>query len=108
MTEDHAGGAERRVHPRYPVMWSATVTAATPLERYVLNCRIKNISISGLHVLAEKELEAGRDVTLRIDRVGSFQGRVVWSDGNRLGIRFTESPERIAELIKDQVPLAEP
>lgn len=108
MSEDPSSGGDRRLHRRYPVMWSATVTATTPLERYVLNCRIKNISISGLHVLAERELEAGRDVTLKIDRVGSFQGRVVWSEGNRLGIRFTESPERIAELIKDQVPLAEP
>ncbi|MCW5698412.1 MAG: PilZ domain-containing protein [Rhodospirillales bacterium] len=95
--------AERRVHRRFPVLWSATMTAESALAPYVLNCDIRNISISGLHVLAERTLAAGTAVSLHIDRVGGFRGSVAWSAGDRLGIAFDESPERVAELIRDHV-----
>lgn len=94
---------ERRAHPRYPVLWSATLSAESEFDRYVLSCQISNISISGLHVLVERTLEPGRSVSLRIDRVGTFRGRVVRCEGDSLGIAFEDSPERVASLIRDKV-----
>ncbi len=105
MIEEAKSGrdAERRRHPRFPVMWSATLTAESDFDRYVLTCKIRNISISGLHVLVERALEKDRPVTLRIDRVGEFRGRVVWSEGGHLGVSFEDAAERVAELIMDKL-----
>jgi hypothetical protein len=94
---------ERRAHRRYPVLWSGTLSTGSTFDSYVLHCQIRNISISGLHVLVERHLAVGSAVVLRIDLVGTFRGRVAWSERDRLGIAFDESPERVAELIKDKV-----
>jgi hypothetical protein len=94
---------ERRAHRRFPVLWSATLTAGSTFDPHVLHCRIRNISIAGLHVLVERHLAVGSAVVLHIDRVGTFRGRVVWSEAERLGVAFDDSPEHVAELIKDKV-----
>lgn len=95
--------AERRGHRRYPVLWSASLSAESALAPHVLTCRIQNVSISGLHVLAETKLAPDTPVTLRIDRVGVFHGRVAWSNEDGIGVAFDENSHRIAELIRDGI-----
>lgn len=95
--------ADRRSQRRYPVLWSASLCTGSALSPHVLTCRIQNVSISGLHVLAETKLAPDTKVTLRIDRVGVFHGRVAWSNDDGIGIAFDDNPDRVAELIRDRM-----
>lgn len=94
---------DRRRHTRHPVMWSGTLAADTPFDRYVLRCTIRNISISGVHVLVERTLDLDSEVSLRIDRLGEFKGRVVWNEGDKLGVQFEDAPDDVAALIRDNL-----
>ena len=92
-----------RRHSRYPVLWSAMVTAEGKFDRYVINGKIRNISISGVHVLVDKTIDPGCMVTLRIDRVGTFSGRVAWCADGRLGIAFDPAARHVVELVLDRM-----
>lgn len=94
---------DRRVHTRHPVMWSGTLSAETAFDRYRLDCTIRNVSISGVHVLVDREVAAESAVTLKIRGVGEFRGRVARADGDSLGVRFDDAPEAVAELIKKKL-----
>lgn len=94
---------EDRAQPRFPVLWSAKLTADSQFERYVLSGRIRNISISGVHVLVDTEVAPGGTVTLRIDRVGTFTGRIAWSQPGRLGISFDDASEPMVALMVDRL-----
>ena len=94
--------AERRINLRYPVMWSGELRAVSKFDRYILHCRIRNFSISGMHVLVDRSIEPGRPVVLQIANVGDFTGQVAWSKGDRLGICFDEASDRLAELIREE------
>lgn len=92
-----------RRHTRYPVLWSTRMSVESKLERYVIHGKIRNISVSGVHVLAEATVDPGTEVTLRIDRVGTFQGCVIWSEHGRMGVAFDKASEDVVELILDQL-----
>ena len=102
MSGNSTDGAERRAHPRYPVMWSGELRTVSNFDWYILHCRIRNFSISGVHVLVDRSLEPGRSVVLRIANIGDFTGQVAWSEGDRLGICFDEASDRLAELIREE------
>jgi hypothetical protein len=103
-----------RSHSRHPVLWPARVTAEGAaaegnFDRYVLNGKIRNISISGVHVLVEKAIEPGCRVTLRIDRVGTFCGQVTWCEDGRLGVAFDPASKAVVELMLARLrPPADP
>ena len=102
MSADPLDSADRRIQPRYSVMWSGELRAGSDFDWYVLHCRIRNFSISGVHVLVDRSIEPGGSVVLRIANVGDFPGQVAWSKGNRLGICFDEASDRLAELIREE------
>jgi PilZ domain-containing protein len=102
MSGNSTDRAERRVNPRYPVMWSGELRAVSSFDWYILDCRIRNVSISGVHVLVDRSIEPGRPVVLRIANVGDFAGQVAWSEGERLGICFDEASDRLAEFIRKE------
>lgn len=97
------GAEERRVHIRHPVMWSGTLSTETAFDRYRLDCTIRNISISGVHVLVDREVDEGSTVTLKIGRMGEFHGHVVRAEGENLGVQFDDAPDRVAKLIKKKL-----
>jgi hypothetical protein len=77
MSANPLDSTDRRIHPRYPVMWSGELRADSDFDWYVLHCRIRNFSISGVHVLVDRSIEPGGSVVLRIAKVGDFAGQVV-------------------------------
>ena len=93
----------RRIHPRYPVMWQGTISAETEFDAYVINCTIRNVSITGVHVLVDRAVASDSPVKLHISGVGVFEGRVSWSEDERLGVQFVDAPDDVAELIKANV-----
>jgi len=84
-------------------MWSGTLTSETEFDLFVLDCRINNFSISGVHVLVERALDSNRPITLKISGVGEFKGQIAWSKGNQIGVRFDDAPDRVAELTQGKV-----
>lgn len=94
-------GADRRLHPRYPVMCAGELRVAGTFDWFVLNCQIRDISIAGVHVLVDRSLAPGDRLVLRIANVGDFPGEVAWAVDNRLGIRFDQAAQRLAELVRD-------
>jgi hypothetical protein len=88
-----------RRHSRHPVLWPTSVTADDSFEHYVLNGKIRNISVSGVHVLVDKSIDPGCRVTLRIDRLGTFCGQVVWCEDGRLGVAFDSASQAAVELV---------
>jgi hypothetical protein len=97
-----ASPGEQRRHPRHSVMWSGTLTAETEFDMYVLDCRINNFSISGVHVFVERALHTDHPITLKINGVGEFMGRIAWTEGNQIGVKFDDAPDRVAALTKDK------
>jgi PilZ domain len=98
-----------RRHSRHPVLWPTMVTAEDSFDRYVLNGKIRNISVSGVHVLVEKAIDPGCQVTLRIDRVGTFCGQVAWCEDGRIGVAFDAASKAVVELMLARLPMpAEP
>lgn len=93
----------RRVHPRYPVMWQGSISTDTEFDAYVITCTIRNVSITGVHVLVDRAVASDSTVKLHISGLGVFEGRVSWSDDDRLGVQFVDAPDDIAELIKAKV-----
>ena len=79
-------GRERRRHIRHSVLWKAEVYSGIRRS----GCEILNISEGGARLRLEKSFTAAEEVTIRSIHFGERKGRVVWQDGNRLGIEFQD------------------
>ncbi len=51
-------------------------------------CEVLNLSSRGVQVSIPEQFAAGDKVSVALDALGTFPGTVVWSDGDRYGIRF--------------------
>ncbi|MBU0970037.1 MAG: PilZ domain-containing protein [Proteobacteria bacterium] len=65
----------------------------------VLNCRINNISVGGARVEIDGAFDAKSYVKLSLGAFGEFACEIVWQDGARLGLRFLNTAEEMAEVI---------
>ena len=75
---------ERRAVPRTEGSYPAhliTDDGAKP-------CEVLNLSSRGVQVSISARFAAGDKVSVALDALGTFPGTVVWSDGDRYGIRF--------------------
>jgi len=96
-------GTERRRHQRFPL--AKGLNAKTGRGRYP--GRLRDISAGGAGVYLVESLEAGEDVTLEIDDLGSYPGHVVGPTRyDLIPIAFdsdeAEQDELIAEIMKCQ------
>ncbi|MFQ5955638.1 MAG: PilZ domain-containing protein [Kiloniellales bacterium] len=91
---------EHRQQARSIVMWAAKAQ----LEDKEINGVVLNISGEGAKVrLYEPREHVGDDgspVTLRIDRVGDFPGKVAWQEGAMIGVDFDEAPDVVFQRIE--------
>ncbi len=75
--------------------------AALQHDQLTLPCSIVNISAGG----ARLRLEAGTlppegtEVVLEFATFGTFPATTIWRTGIQLGIRFTQDPEVMAEVV---------
>ncbi len=97
------GGRERRQYSRTHLIWTGSLAFG---DRSV-DCVIMNASANGAKIRVAEALPFPEIVTLRIPRLGGFRAEVVWSRDNKLGVRFLEEPERVAELIEHVLPQPE-
>ncbi len=91
---------ERREDARASVLWSGKLRSAGQLT----NCRIVNFSLKGVQLLAEKEIDCGLEVILWIERFGEFTTKLIWQDGESIGIQFNDPPKTIEHRFGDSLP----
>jgi PilZ domain-containing protein len=91
-------GADKRRHKRRSGMWAAHLELGQ--DRRV-GCVVLDLSDGGAKLLLKEPVAKGKIVTLISDRVGSRGGRVVWADGNRVGVEFLEGS---ADVVGIAVP----
>lgn len=87
--------SDKRQYRRTHVLISGTVhQGASSFE-----CIIKDLSAGGAQIQTEQPISRGRDVVLDIHRAGLFNSRMMWHDGNRIGMAFLQEPESVAKRI---------
>ena len=64
-----------------------------------IDSEIVNISFGGSQIRVGRKLKAGDKVVLEIERFGSFDVEIRWSDGQDVGVRFDEDSAKVAELV---------
>ena len=96
-----AEGSERRDDARASVLWSGKLRSAGQLA----NCRIVNFSLKGVQLLAEKEIDCGLEVILWIERFGEFNTKLIWQDGESIGVQFVDPPKTIVRRFGDSLPI---
>ena len=90
---------ENRQNPRRAVLWTGKIEFGD----YVFDCQIWNISLGGARIRVGLPLLPDSDVTLILDKYGSFRGKVVWQDSQCLGLRFNADHNIIRRLFGDSV-----
>lgn len=88
---------ESREQVRNIVMWAARALFTDEDE---IPCIVLNISGEGAKVRLDRPRDHLSPMTLRIDRIGDFPGRMIWQEGAMVGIGFDEAPEVVFRRIQ--------
>lgn len=87
---------ERRRNTRFPLAMQADISFPDD----VLDARIFDLTSSGAKIRLGKSLL--KNVVLNILPFGSFEGEIVWSDDEFIGIKFKEDHKAIVNLILER------
>ncbi len=101
---DEAGGqgpaVEQRNNHRAAVVWSGSLECGDQ----VADCVLLNICAEGAMVRMAVPFERSSPVTLHCFHFGRIAGRVIWQDGNAIGLSFEERPEKVIEALVKALP----
>lgn len=91
---------ERRKHERFPALLEATVT----VDSDVINCMIFDISAGGAKLQlkgTQGHFEDGQVklIQLNIPGFGDFDGEIIWTDDEYIGIKFHENHKTMVMLV---------
>jgi hypothetical protein len=87
---------ERRKNTRFPLAMQADISFPDD----VLEAKIFDLTPSGAKIRLSKSLL--KNVVLNILPFGSFEGEIVWSDDEFIGIKFKEDHKAIVNLILER------
>lgn len=93
-------GEPRRGHPRFTVVWTGRIVAASR----ALDCVVLNISASGAKLRVFESMELPQRFTLVVDRFGDFPAELVWRDRRSAGVRFVGDPTQIGQTFAQALP----
>jgi hypothetical protein len=99
LTEEEAKAQRKTVRKR--VLWKARIEIAGTIR----DCAVVDLSLGGARLHLAERVALGTSVRLILDRFGAFRGEVVWQRDRGMGLRFTDDPQRIADLIGTRLPL---
>lgn len=93
---------EKRVCERFPILLKAMVSVDSEL----IECVIFDISSGGSKVQlkgTEVHLEGDqvKFIVLNIPGFGDFEGEIVWTDDEYIGIKFHDDHKTVAKLINE-------
>lgn len=83
-------------HVRYPTFARGKVLAGGQ----EVDCDMLNISLGGAKLRLAKPVEADADIRVQIDEVGEFTGRVVWRNGENVGVKFHHELRDIDRILE--------
>lgn len=89
------GAGERRQTSRATVLW----TGQLQCRGQVADCILLNVGLTGAMVRTAVPIEHSFPVTLHSYHFGELTGRVVWQDGNAIGLSFEDEPDRVIETL---------
>jgi hypothetical protein len=97
-----ATGLERRKHRRKTGLWNARLDTACG----AFACNVLNISKGGAMLYLAAPVAPKQIVALAVERLGTLVAEVVWRihDKNKVGLRFTEEPEKVVGILGDMLP----
>jgi len=97
-----ATGLERRKHRRKYCLWNARLDTASG----AFACNVLNISKGGAMLYLAAPVAPKQIVALAVERLGTLGAEVVWRihDKNKVGLRFTEEPEKVVGILGDMLP----
>ncbi len=87
---------QRRFRRRTTIFSGRVVDTDRSVEVVVLD-----VSVNGAKLRVPVAFTCNRHVSLEIKRLGKFAARVVWQRDGRLGLQFTEPPEKVAKQLPD-------
>lgn len=91
----------RRRYERITVMWSGTLTVG----KREIGCIVRNISAGGATVQVESPVVVSSvSATLHTPRLGLLRTKIVWSQGDLVGLRFLEKPQKVARALGITLP----
>ncbi len=104
MPQPHAspalgGQGRRRFKRTATIMAGKLLCSGNAVEGVVLD-----VSVNGVRIQAGDLVELRTPVTLVLAGSVHFGGQVVWRHGSVLGIRFSEQPEKVAEIMAALLP----
>jgi len=94
------GAGERRQTSRAAVLWTGHLECAGQ----VVDCIVLNVGLAGAMVRMAVPFERSFPVTLHSYHFGELAGRVVWQDGNAIGLSFEDDPDRVIETLARALP----
>ena len=97
---DPAPGGERRHKKRAAVLWTGSLECGGQ----VADCILLNVGARGAMVRMAVPFERSLPVTLHSYHFGNLVGRIVWQDGNAIGVQFEETPEQVIEMLGRALP----
>jgi len=86
---------DQRRFRRRATLFSGTIIDA----KRAVDVVVLDVSVNGAKLRVPEAFTCNRYVVLRIERLGQFAARVVWKRDNRLGLQFTEPPEKVAKRL---------
>ena len=91
---------ERRGQQRATVLWAASLECGDQ----VADCVVLNLGPTGALVRMAVPFERSYPVTLQSYHFGRIAGRVIWQDGNAVGLRFEDHPAQVVETLSEALP----
>ncbi len=91
---------ERRRQQRSAVLWAASLECGDQ----VADCVVLNLGLTGALLRLAVPFERSYPVTLRSYHFGHLDGRVIWREGNAVGLKFEGEPEQVVETLSRALP----
>jgi len=90
----------QRRYERITVMWSGNLQVG----QRTIGCIVMNVSAGGATLQVETPVVCNVTVTLETTRLGSLRSRVIWHQGDLVGLRFLEKPQKVARALGIALP----
>lgn|GEM_PF-613538 len=87
---------QRRFRRRATLFSGRVIDTDRSVEVVVLD-----VSVNGAKLRVPEAFTCNRHIGLEIERLGQFAARVVWQRDGRLGLQFTDPPEKVAKRLPD-------
>jgi len=89
------GHVNQRQHERKDTRFTARVL----IGAHSVTGRVVNISVGGAKIEVDGPIPRDSEITLSIEHFGDYAARVVWAHQQAVGIKFTEPPDVMADVV---------